>query len=90
MSKLVLRNNRLDNTAWLATAAVFAVAGLAAFGGLVVANLRDPKARWMGPKVSSSRAIYLCFEVVTLLLALAMFALAIWRAKKVFDRSIQM
>jgi hypothetical protein len=90
MDKLVLRNSRLDSGTWFATASVFAIAGLLSLGGLVVMNVRDPKALWMGPSVKYPQAIYLVFDGLTLAWAVAMTGLAIFKGKKFFDRSIQL
>jgi hypothetical protein len=48
--ELVLRNNRLGSVAWLLTAAVFAVVGLLALGGFIVANVRDPEGTLSGAR----------------------------------------
>jgi hypothetical protein len=90
MKKLVLRNDRLDNATWLFTAGGMAVAGLAALVGLVVMNVRDPKALWMGPKVLYPQTIYIVFDVVVFLLTLAMVGLAIYRGKRAFNRRVQL
>ena len=70
MKQLLLRNSALHNGAWFFTSAVFAVGGLAAFCGLVVANLRDPKALWMGSSVSYPQAIYLFLDALAILVGL--------------------
>ena len=57
MNKLVLRNDLLDSGAWFVTAAVVAVLGLACLCGLVVANVRDPKALWMGRSVKYPQGV---------------------------------
>jgi hypothetical protein len=90
MKKLVLRNDRLDNATWLFTAGGMALAGLGALVGLIVMNVRDPKALWMGPKVLYPQTIYIVFDVVVLLLTLAMAGLAIYRGKKAFNRRAQL
>jgi hypothetical protein len=90
MEKLVLRNNRLDSAAWFLTAAVFALVGLLALAGLIVANVRDPKALWMGPSVQAPQLIYLFLQGLALVVLVAMTALAVFKGKKFFDRSVQL
>jgi hypothetical protein len=90
MTTLVLRNDRLDSGTWFVTSAVFAVVGLACFCGLVVANVRDPKALWMGPAVSSPQVIYLVFDGFLLLISALMAWAALFKSKKFFDRSVQL
>jgi hypothetical protein len=89
MKKLVLRNSRLHNGAWFFTAALFTVAGLGSFFGLVVANVYDPKALWMGSNVQYAQAIYVFLDVLALLIGLGMSYLAIRTGKKLLDRSVQ-
>jgi hypothetical protein len=90
MSELVLRNSRLDSGTWCATAAGFALAGLVGLGGLVLANVHDPAARWMGSNVLYPQTIYLIFDGVLLLLAAAMAWLAVVKARQFFDRSVRL
>jgi hypothetical protein len=90
VEKLVLRNNRLDSAAWFLTAAVFAIVGLLALVGLIVANVRDPKALWMGPSVQYPQAIYLFLQGLALVVLVAMTALVVFKGKKFFDRSVQL
>jgi hypothetical protein len=89
MKKLLLRNSLAHNGAWFLTAAAFAVAGLASFCGLVIANVRDPKAVWMGSSVQSPQLIYLFLDVLALLVGLGLGFLAIRFGKKLLDRSVQ-
>jgi hypothetical protein len=89
MKKLVLRNGRLHNGAWFVTAAAFALAGLGAFGGLVAANVYDPKALWMGSNVQYAQGIYVFLDVLALLIGLAMTFLAVRYGRKLLDRSAQ-
>jgi hypothetical protein len=83
-------NNRLDSAAWFLTAAVFALVGLLALAGLIVANVRDPKALWMGPSAQYPQAIYLFVRALALVVLVAMTALAVFKGKKFFDRSVQL
>jgi hypothetical protein len=90
MNKLVLKNDRLDSATWFVTAGVFAIVGLGALAGLIVANIRDPKALWMGPSVKYPQVIYLVFDGFLTLVILAMAGLAIFKGKRFFDRSVQL
>jgi hypothetical protein len=90
MDKLVLKNSRLDSGAWFFTAAAFAVIGLLSLVGLIVANIRDPKALWMGPSVTHPQMIYIFLQGLALLCMAAMTGLAVYKGKKFFDRSIQL
>ena len=90
MEKLVLRNDRVDSGTWFFTAAAFALAGLGCVCGLVVANVRDPKALWMGPDVKAPQAVYLFLEGLALVVTLAMAGLAVYKGRKFFDRSVQL
>jgi hypothetical protein len=88
--KIVLRNARGDNLAWFFTGCAFVSAGLAGFCGLVIANMRDPSGRWLGPSVKSPQVIYLVLEGLTLIFVLAGVTVAIVRGKRAFDRSVQL
>ena len=71
MNALILKNDRLDCGTWFVTAAVLGMLGLAALCGLIVANVRDPAALFMGPAVKSPQLVYLFLEGLALVWALA-------------------
>lgn len=88
MKKIVLRNARGDNWAWFFTGCVFVIAGLAACGGLVIANVRDPSGRWLGPSVKSPQLIYLFLEGLTLIFVVAGATVAIMRGKRALSQAL--
>jgi hypothetical protein len=90
MKKLELRNGLLHNGAWFVTALAFAVAGLGSFCGLMVANVRDPKALWMGPNVQYAQGIYVFLDALALLVGLALGFLAFHYGRKLLNRSAQL
>jgi hypothetical protein len=90
MNTLVLRNSRADCGTWLFAGGLLCVICLAALIGLIVANLRDPAARWMGSNVQSPQIVYLFLEGLAFVIALGMGALAFYKGKKFFDRSVQL
>lgn len=89
MNELELRNNRLDSCAWVVASGALAILCLAALFGLIVANLRDPKAQFMGPEVKSPQLVYFFLEGLALVCMLLMIPLAFLKATKLLDRSVQ-
>jgi hypothetical protein len=90
MTHLVLRNNRLDAGTWFVTALVFALGGVAALVGLIVMNINDPTAKWMGPAVKVPQTIYLIFDGFVLLITAGMMFLAFVKRKQMSDKSVQL
>jgi hypothetical protein len=90
MNKLVLKNDSADCGTWFFTASAFAAVGLLCFGGLIAANVYDPKALWMGPNVTAPQTIYFIFEGFMLLVALGMTCLAVLKGRQFFDSSDQL
>jgi hypothetical protein len=90
MKKSLLRDRLLHNGAWSFTAAAFAVGGIGSLCGLMVANVRDPKALWLGSNVSHPQAICLFLDAQTLLAGVALGWLAVRGDRKPLDRSLQL
>jgi hypothetical protein len=55
---LVLKNDHLDAGTWVSLGAIASVAASAGFIALLVANVRDPNGRWLGPELKAPQVVY--------------------------------
>lgn len=85
MKKEIVRDPRREDRIWCVTAVVLAAIGISACCELLLANGRDPGAKWLGQQVKYPQAIYLVLEGLTLVFSLVMVVVAAVRGKRAVE-----